>query len=167
MSTRRSGRSRSEISERTVRDQQEMQEHEHSLDETVGDIETVRGTLEALDLSGTAEGAAAIDQAIERAECGAVDLFESQDVELESVHESSEAAETEVHEQAEEVEADLDNIREAERKLETQVARDGLESARDSGDEDREFLDDQEKRARAAREASEQAQQEFRSRAHG
>jgi hypothetical protein len=144
-----------------------MQEHEEQLDETVDDIETVRGTLEALDLSGTSEGSAAIEQAIERADSATVELFDSQDTELESVHEASEAFEGEVHEQVDAVQSNQDRIREAGQQVESSPARDGLESANEVADEDREFLEDQEERARAARETSERAQQEFRNRAHG
>ncbi len=144
-----------------------MHEQEEHLDETVEDIETVRGTLDALDLGGTTEGTAAVERGIEQAKSDTMELFETQDSELETVQESSESSEREVLEQADAVDADLDRIHEAEERIGTSAARDGLDRASDAANQDREFLEGQEERARAAREASERAQQEFRRRAHG
>ena len=165
MERRRSGRARSEITDRTDQDAQDMEEQEELLGETVGDIETVRGTLDSLNLGGTAEGSASVEEAIQGAKDGAVELYETQDAELESAHESSESSEAEVEEQADAVEEDLDRIGDAEHLVETSVARDGLDRASDVSNEDRDFLIEQQERARSVREASERAQQEFRRRA--
>lgn len=167
MSRRRAERSRSDITGQIDQNQGQITEQEEVLGETVDDIDTVRGTIESFNLGGTLEGAEAVEEAIRQAESGTVDLYESQDGELESLHDEVELIESELSEQVDAVEADLDGIHEAEGRLETSVARDGLEQAEASAEEDRSFLEEQEQRAHAAQEASRQAQQEFRRRAHG
>ena len=91
MARRSDAPSRSEITERIDKTREDMQETEQEMDTTVCDIETIRGTLDALEGGGTAEGGDEVESLIESAENETVDVFDGQDADLEQLQQEGSA----------------------------------------------------------------------------
>ena len=96
MARRSDAPSRSEITERIDKTREDMQETEQEMDTTVCDIETIRGTLDALEGGGTAEGGDEVESLIESAENETVDVVDGQDADLEQLQQVGEEYQGEV-----------------------------------------------------------------------
>ena len=158
--------SRSEISERIDGDAERMREKEGDIETTVSDIETVRHTLENLDLGGTSEGSEAVEGAIQGAEDVTVEVFDGQDTELEEIQGEDEEYECEVDERTDSVESDLGKVSDASIQIDTDEGVNELIKAKEAALQDIDFFKEQGERAREAREESERIQQEYQARAH-
>jgi len=158
---------RGEVTDTVEKQREDMSDQIEQLDIIATDTETVRDTLEALDLNGTAEGSEQVESAIEQAESAAVGRFSEEDDTLEQIQDVTEEHEAELQERSDASESDLDKISDAAGKIETQEAAGELENAKEAASSDIEFLKSQEQISRDARAENEQLQQEHRGRVQG
>jgi len=159
-------KTRSEITEKTERSESDMREKEGDMEKVVEDVETVRGTLESLDLGGTVEGNDSVEAAIEGAESTTENIFDGEDTNLEQIQSDSEEHEGEVQEKSNSDSADLDKVSDAKSRINTGETIGELDKAEQDCQEDIEFLDDIIRDAEEAREQSENTQKEYQSRVH-
>ena len=151
---------RSEVTETIEKHQSEMQEKTEEMEKTAEDVETERETLESLDLGGTAEGADAVEEAIEGAEDLSTQEFEEQGNELEEVDRESEEHEGELNERSDTTSSDLGKVSDASGRIHGDGANNELVKAKESAVRDIEFLHEQAQRAQEAREETERVHQE-------
>lgn len=157
---------RSEVTEKVEHQQDSMDQKNEELDTIATDTETVRDTLEALEFDGTAEGSDDVEEAIEKSEDVTVEIFEHEDENLEEIQSDTEEYEGELHERSDSSESDLDKISDAAAKIETRDTVDELAHAKEAVSSDIEFISEQERLAKDARDESEHLQQEHRGRVH-
>lgn len=158
---------RGEVTERVDRNKNEMDEKVEQLDTIATDKETVTETLENLDLSGTAEGTEAVEAAIEQAEEVTVEAFEQTDSNLEEAQSETEDHENDLQERSDSTQMDLGKISDASGRIETKDTVNELVNAKEGVLKDIDFIDEQNERAKDARDESERLQQEHRSRIQG
>ena len=157
---------RGEVTEKVEHNANDMQEKAEDVDKIVEDIETVRQTLEELDLGGTSDGAEKVERSIDAAEDVTVDVFDREDEEVEQLQEDTSEYEDDLGERSDTVESDLGKISDASGRIETQETTNELVNAKEAAIHDIEFLSDQARRAEEARAESERIQQDHQSRAH-
>jgi len=155
---------RSEVTEKVEQHQSDMHDKAEEMDPVVSDVETVRQTLEDLDLGGTDDGSEQVEQSIESAQDVTVEVFEREDEQLEQVQEENEEHDQELTERTGTVESDLGKISDAGGRITTQETNSELIQAKEAAIRDIEFLQDHERRAREAGQESDRVQQEHRSR---
>ena len=153
--------SRSDISENVDQKNSEMEDKEIDLDKIATDVETVRHTLESLDLGGTSECANELETAFDDTESVTIEEFEKEDENLEQIQEETQEYEGEVGDHRDSSESDLGKISDASARIDTKETTNELIKAKEAALRDIEFLADQIDRAREAREKSEEAQQEL------
>lgn len=158
--------SRCEVTEKIDEQRDTMRETEETLETYVGDIETIRQTLESLEGGGTTEGADSVEEHIQEADNVTTDAFDREDEGLERTHEESQEYGGELQERGDSAESDRQHISDAEGALKTDDAVGGLREARDAAEEDVEFLKEQFERNSKDHEESQQIQQELQGRAH-
>lgn len=156
---------RSEVTERVGKNHEDLREKGDEMEDSVSDIETVRETLDSLDLSGTAEAAEAVERAVEGAEDVSVSEFEEESSEVGEIQGETEEHESELQERSDTTSADLGKLSDASSRLHSDVANRELIEAKESAVRDVEFLGDQAKRAQEAREESQRLREELDSRA--
>jgi len=159
---RRSGRAigRSEATERLDKHQEDAKEKAEQIEETVCDSETERDVLESVELGGTEEGAEQVEQNIEQAQDASQSEFDEGSGELEEVHDQTQEYEGEMHERSDSAGADADKVEDGLGRLNSDSPKAQLEQARDSIQNDIEFLNDHEQRAQEAREESQRMHEE-------
>lgn len=153
---------RHELSERIDKSRADMEDKEKSLDVIASDVETVRHTLESLDLNGTDEGAEDIEGAIENTEDATVDVFESEDQELESLQKENQEVENDMDDRKQSSESDLGKISDSSAEIKTQETINELVAAKEAVLRDMDFLQEQFDRAKEAREESDSIQEQHR-----
>ena len=141
-----------------------MTEKGEDMDKSVSDVETVRQTLESLDLAGTAEAADAVEQSIQGAEGVSVGEFDEKATELEGIHQEGQEHESELQERSDSTSADLGRISDASGRINSDAANNELVAAKESGVRDMEFLEDNLHQAQDAREESRRLEEEYRAR---
>ena len=154
--------SRGEVSERIDKSRDDMREQEERLETTADDIETIRQTLEELDLGGTAEGSNEVEASIECADD--VTVFDDHSEKLDDVQSESEEHESELQERADVSESDLGRISDASARIETDGAVSELVKAKEGALKDVEFLTDEGNRTREACDESKRIQDEMENR---
>ena len=155
---------RGEVTERIDKNRDVMHEREEQLETTADDVETIRQTLEELDFGGTTEGSNEVEASIEQADDVTVGVFDEHDGNLDDVQGESEEHEGELEERTGVCESDLGKISDASARIETDETVGELVKAKEGAVKDIEFLGDQEKRAREAREESDRIQKELENR---
>jgi uncharacterized phage infection (PIP) family protein YhgE len=160
MGKRGEGVSRGEVTEKVARHREGLAEKGKELDQTVADIETIRKTLEALQLQGTSETAEEVERAIEGAEDVSVDEFGQESGQLEQVQKESEAHEGELHERSDATTSDLGRISDASGHIVSDAANKAFLAAKDAALRDLDFLAEQARRARADLEDSRRQQED-------
>lgn len=158
---------RGDVSERVEKNKEQMDEKVNDLDLIATDAETVRGTLESLDLNGTSEGSDSVESAIEEAEEVTIEKFDEEDEALQEVHSDMEDFEGELQERTDSSESDSERVSEAVGQITTEETKGELEQAKSEICDDIDFLNEQNETAREAREENTQLQQEHRSRVQG
>jgi len=164
MAKRKNVRSRGEISEQTDTSQRDMREQEETIEVTASDVETIRQTREGLEPSGTAEGADAVESAVEGAEDATIDVFEEQDEALEQIQQDASEHEEDLGEHAEGTERNLGRLSDASARIETSVAVDEFVRAKDAELDDVDFLRGEEEKVKEGREGSERKQVDYQKR---
>ena len=164
MARRGDVRSRNDITDTVEKHQTDMQEKGEELEKPVEDVETVRETLDALDLGGTSEGADEVEQAIEGAEDVSVEDFDRGSGELEEIQHESEEHEGEIEERSDNVSSDLGKISDASARIHGDGANRELVDAKESALRDVDFLKEQTDRAQEARDESQRLHDEHVSR---
>jgi len=154
-------RSRGEISEQTDTSRRDMREQEETIEVTTSDVETIRQTLEGLEPSGTAEGADAVESAVEGAEDATMDVFEEQDEALEQLQEGASEHEEDLGEHSEGTERNLGRLSDASARIETGVAVDEFVKAKDAALNDVDYLSGEMRKVKEAEEESERIQDEY------
>ena len=143
----------------------------HEKDERMGkdteDVECIRQTGEELEYHGTAEGKDDVRESVNAAEEAAVETFERDDGELESIQEESKEYEEDIRERSEATEVDREKLSDAGDKVTIQEAKDALVRAGEAVEQDLEILKEHLDHIIQAFEQSEQAQADYRSRVHG
>lgn len=160
-STTKDVKSRDEITETIDRSGTELEEKTGDLEKLEKDIQTVRDTLANLDFGGTKEGVNSVEERVSGAETRTTEEFEREDEQLEQVQSENAEVEQELQEHSESERTDLDKLSDASSRLETEVPVNELLKAKEAALQDVDFLAEQIKRAKQAREKSEQAQQEY------
>ena len=166
MARRGDAPSRREVNEKIDEQRDTMRETEETLETYVGDIETIRRTLESLKGGGTTEGADSVEGHIQEADNVTVDAFDREDEGLERTQAESQEYGGELQERGDSADSDRQRISDAESALKTDDAAGVLREALDAAQEDVEFLTEQFERNARDHEESEQIQQELQSRAH-
>ena len=154
MARRGEGVSRNEVTEKVARHREGLQETAKKIEQTVSDLETIRKTLEELDLGGTSEAADEVERGVEGAEDTTVHEFGQESGQLEEVHRDSEEHEAELQERSDRASSDLGRISDASGRIVTDAANRELIPAKEAALRDVEFLSENAKRARDAREES-------------
>jgi len=162
MARRGDAPTQSEVTRRIEGHENDLREKGDEMEDTVSDVKTVRTTLESLDLSGTAEGSDAVEQAIEGAEDVSVDEFEQESTELEHIQGETEESETEFRERSETTSQDLGEISKASAEIHSEATDGKLVEAKEAALRDIEFLDEQNRRAREAKDESKRVHAEQR-----
>jgi P2-related tail formation protein len=155
---------RSDVTETVDRSKRDMEEKSQEIEKVVSDVETVRQTLESLDLGGTAEGAEETEQALDSAEEVTVDVFDREDEQLDTKQNETEEYEGNLNERSDTSKSDLGKISDASTQIDTTETTNELVKAKDSAIRDIEFLEGQARRALDARNESERVQNEHQSR---
>jgi len=156
--------SRSEITEQVERTTSEMDEKEADLDKIASDVETVRETLDNLDLEGTQECAEELETAFNETEDVTVEEFDSEDESLEQIQDESQEHEGKIEGHRDSSESDLGKVSDASSRIELKVAQNELVKAKEAALRDIEFLAEQIDQAREAREKSDEIQSQLRAR---
>ena len=144
---------RSEITEKVDKHHEDMNEKGEEIEKDVEDVKTVRETLDSIE-GGTQEGLDAESQAIEAAEDTGIGEFDEDRSELEDVHNESEEHESEINDRGDTVSSDLGKISDASGRINNDAVSSELIDAKSEAIRDKEFLDEQEDRAKDAREDS-------------
>ena len=158
---------RTEVTERVEKNNNEMEEKVEELDTIATDTETVRETLEALDFEGTADAANEVENAIEQAEDVTIEKFDEEDEVLEEVQDETEDHENELQERSDSSQMDLGRISDASGRIETDDTVNELINAKEGVLRDIDFIDEHQQIANDARDESKSLQQEHRNRVHG
>lgn len=166
MARRSDAPSRREVTEKTDQQRDTMREMEDTLETIVGDIETIRQTLDSLEGGGTTEGADSVEGHIQEADNVTVEAFGREDEGLERTQAESQEYGGELQEHGDAADSDRQRISDAERSLRTDDAAGALRETLDAAQEDVEFLKEQFERNSNDHKESEQIQQELQSRAH-
>jgi len=164
MRRRQGAISRTEVSDTLEQHRDDAQEKTDQIEETVYDTETERQVLEGLELSGTAEGGEQVEMDIEQAQDASLSEFEAESGELEQIHAETQEFQEDMHERSDASSADVERVADGVNQLNRDSAKSQLERAKDSIQEDIDFLDDYERRGQEAREESERINEEQRSR---
>jgi hypothetical protein len=160
----RDTRTRSDVT-KTVDDRSaELKEKTDVAGQHADDVATERETLEGVDLSGTQEAADALKDSLESAQEVSAREFTEEGESLEQVQREGEEFEQELRERSDATTGDVQKVSDAREQLHSQEASEELEKARQEAERDIEFLNEQEQRARDAREESRQAFDDHRSR---
>ena len=157
-------RSRGEIQEQIDQSGYDMEETGTELERKSQDVGTVRNTLQNLERGGTADGFDAVEVAIGGAEDVAIESYERTDETLETLQAADEQVGDEIRQETETVESNLEHVSEGSSKLETDEPVNEMVRVKEELLRDEEFLNEQRERAETARNDSEEAQQQFRSR---
>ena len=155
---------RGEVSEKVEKHETDMREKGDQIEETVEDVETVRQTLEDLELGGTSEGSDAVEQAIEGAEDVSAGEFDEESEGLEEIQGESEEHEGELQERSDTTSSDLGKVSDASGRVHSDATNRELVDAKEAALRDVEFLDEQATRAGDAREESRRIHEEHQQR---
>ena len=158
---------RSEVTERVEKNNDEMEEKVEELDTIATDTETVRETLDALDFEGTAEAIDEVEGAIEQAEDVTIEKCDEEDEVLEEVQDETEDHENELQERSDSSQMDLGKISDASGRIETDDTVNELINAKEGVLKDIDFIDEHQQIAKEARDESERLQKEHQNRVHG
>jgi len=166
MPSRKDVPGRGEVTEKIETGKKEMEIKEVDLAKIVTDVETVRQTLEQLDLSGTAEGVEEVEASIRNAEDVTEGVFDREDNDLESIQAVNHEVEEGLQERRGLSESDLGKIEDANSRIETMETVNEFVRAKQAALHDIDFLSDQISRASEAREKSDEVQDRLQSRVH-
>ena len=151
--------SRAEIEEKIEKTNNEMEDKGENLETIASDIETIRHTLENLDMRGTSEGAEKLETSFENTEKVTTEVFEGKDDELEQVQQENNEFEQEIEERRGSSESDLGKVSDASARIETNESINELLKAKEAGLEEIDYLKNQIERVREAMEKSESTQE--------
>jgi len=155
---------RAEINERREGNLNDMEKKEVNLDRIASDLEIARRTISQLDFKGTKEGAEQLERAIEKAEDVTEDVFNKEDEELERIQSDNLEFEGEIQDSRNFSESDLQKVSDASTSIETKETVDALVDAKDMILRDIDFLDEQIRRAKDAREKSDAVRERHKAR---
>lgn len=161
MGKRRELPSQSQVKERIDISEKDMQVKETDLDKIASDVERVRQTITMLDFGGTAEGTEQLESSIEQAEDVTASVFDKENEELEQIQHKGKEYETEIEQRETTSNSDLEKISSTSAKIETTETINELLNAKEAVLRDIDFLSEQIKRARDAREKSDAAQRQL------
>ncbi|HBG25749.1 MAG: hypothetical protein A2Y10_20270 [Planctomycetes bacterium GWF2_41_51] len=165
MARRKNLSTRGEIQDNIAKQHDEMDESLDDLGIKAEDTETVRETLDSLDMEGfTAEGSVEVEDSIEKAEDVTVELFDREDGNLEQIIEKAEDYTEKLGENQESVQKDLSKVSDASAEIETKETVNELAHTKASAIEDMEFLEQRENEAKEDQDQTEQARKELQQR---
>lgn len=142
----------------------EFEEKAEGMDDIASDLETIRETIEGLNLAGTVEGTTEVEDAIDGAEDNTVEEFEAEDHELDESQEQSEEFEDDLQERSTQTESDAADISDAAAGIQLESAIKELSEAKEAALGDVEFLSEQAAHIQESRDRSERIQAEHRER---
>ena len=166
MKLRRHQPRRSDVTEKVSQNRNDMEAKELNLDRIATDVETVRETLEKLELDGTVEGTDEIEREIENAEGVTVEIFDGEDKVLETLQDEASDYQEEMDGRNDSSESDLKKVSLARAKIETQETVSELENAKEAIIRDIDFFMEQIQIAKKDIKESEYAQDELHRRIH-
>jgi hypothetical protein len=144
------------------RDQQISEKHEE-LEIPASDVELENETLRDLE-GGTLEGLSAAQQEIRNAQGVSAGEFDERGSELEQIRSEGQDFEGEMQQQADATLADRGKVADAATRIHSDAASGELKEAEQALDEDKQFLEEQEKCSAQAREESQRLQEEMKQR---
>lgn len=154
---------RNELTDRKDQQTEDMRELRDKLEKKAEDLATVRRLLEELDLDGgTSDGAAEIEESVDRAERVTEEVFDQDDKALDQIHADAEGYQSELTERKETSESNLGRISDVTAPLETQETIDQIREGKEAALRDVDFLQDLLQRAMDALEESENVQNDLR-----
>jgi chromosome segregation ATPase len=153
--------SQRQVEERIDIGKKDMQEKETDLDKIASDVEKVRQTITTLDFGGTAEGTEQLESSIEKAEDVTASVFDKENEELEQIQDKGKEYETEIEERETTSNSDLEKISSTSAKINTKETINELVNAKEAVLRDIDFLSEQIKRAKEAREKSDATQRQL------
>ena len=151
--------SESQVIETIDQNQRESDDQFEELGKDTQDAETTRQTVDDLDLTATLETAEAVEQELQSAQDTIEQQFNEDGEKLDQVQDESQEYEGELHERGDGVDSDLAKVSDASDQLHNDAARNEYVQVKETLIRGKEFMDDQERRARDAREDSERKQQ--------
>jgi hypothetical protein len=154
----------SDVEETVQEHDEKMSEKIEELDVLTEDTETVRGTRDGLDIEMTEEGVEAMMDSVDEAEDETVELFDTEDGNLEEFQSEAEDYANELDERHDTAESNLGELSDASAQIETAETVGKLADAKTSVLEEMDFLQENNQEAEEAREESERAQQELEAR---
>lgn len=157
---------RNEVTERAETSKKDMEEKELDLDKIATDVETVRETLDKLDLGGTQEGAEQLETSIKGAEDVTEEVFDKEDEDLERIQEENKEFEGDLDERRDTSDSDLGKVSDASSKIETKETINELVKAKEAVVRDIDFLKEQIERVSDARQKSDEIQNKHQARVH-
>ena len=164
MARRSDAPTRHEVTDTVDKNKDDMREKETCLDAIAADLDTVRRTLDSLDLGATADGADEVEHAMHGAEDVTADAFDRDDDQLEQIQSQTEEHEGELSDRSATSESDMGKINDAGAAIETSETAPELEKAADAALREIDFLKDHMERERAARAESDRVQQDLQAR---
>ena len=154
---------RDEVTERVERARDDMENKEGDLDKVSSELETVRQTIEHLDLKGTSEGCEQIESFIESAENVAENTFGEANEELDRIQTDSQEFEGDLQDRQNASESDLGKVSDFSSRIETKETINEFVRVKESVIRDIDFLSEQVRRALEAREKSNAVQERLQS----
>ena len=160
--------SRRQIKQRIDISKKKMKGKETDIEKTVSDVESVRKIVEKLDFGGTAEGTLKLETSLDKTENVTISVFDKQNNELEHIQHKGKNYETDIEKRETRNESDLKKISDTSSKIETKETINALIEAKEAVLRDIDFLSEQLKRAKDARDESDAAQRRLEARVnHG
>ena len=160
-------KSRDDITRTVEQSGTDLREKVGDLDKLEKDVQTIRDTLANLECGGTAEGADAVDQAITGAEDITVEIFDREDGALGEIQSESEGHEQELNEHSDSEHSDVEKLSEASSRVSTNETINEMVKAKEAALQDIDFLMEQIRRVKEARDDSEKTQQGYQGTVHG
>jgi hypothetical protein len=155
---------RNEVAEKVEDNKREMEGKAADLEKLASDVETIRHTIEQLDLGGTADGFEQVKGAVESAENVTEEVFDREDESLDRIQADNEEFEGELEGGRESSESDLGKISDASAKIETKETVNELLKAKEAVLRDIDFLAEQINRASDAKKESDSVQERLQAR---
>lgn len=166
MAKRKDVPTRHEVTEKIDKSRKNMEGKEVDLDKIASDVETVRQTIEKLELGGTAEGSEQVERSIKSAEDVTTEVFDKEDEELEQIQKDNEEFQDDLQDHRGSSESDLGKISDSSASIETKETINKLIDGKEAVLRDIDFLKEHIDRALEAREKSNIIQERLKSRVY-
>lgn len=164
MARRGDSPTRGEIEDNVEQYEEDMSEKVDELDTYATDTETVRDTLDSLDLEMTVEGSEQVQESIEHAEDVTIEVFDREDDNLDQMVDEVREYGDELNDRQDSARDDLKKISDSSSRIETTETIDELAHTEAAVMEDMDFLDENDRKVDAMHEETQQTRDELKQR---